>query len=117
MRHEAARRMIPQALRSHRYNRTLEAQINPDDELAISQRRRSQIVPAERLYDMGWSDVNHRVYQHYSEQRIRITGDGKQLNMAFITPESYRQLQNSGMQHIHIGLVMIRVYALHRRSA
>nr|GEZ71886.1 TPA: orf y [Tanacetum cinerariifolium] len=34
-----------------------------------------------------------------------------------INEESYESLRNSGLQHIHLGIFMIRLHALHRRSA
>ena len=48
------------------YRRSLESQLNPEAELNISQFRRAQTVPAEILYQDGWSETNHRVYQHYT---------------------------------------------------
>jgi ribonuclease HI len=98
------------------YNRSLESQLNPDAELDISQFRRAQSVPAETLYQGGWTATQHRVYQHYSDQRILVT-DGQQLELPFITQQSYDEVRRSGYQHLHIGLIMIRLYTLHRRNA
>ena len=76
------------------YNRSLESQLNPDSELNISQFRRAQSVPAETLYQDGWTATQHRVYQHYSDQRILIT-DEQQLELPFITQQSYDEIQRS----------------------
>ncbi|KAD6796196.1 hypothetical protein E3N88_07092 [Mikania micrantha] len=63
---------------SRRYNRTIESQIDPEAELRISQTQRASLVPAEVLYDAGSRSVRHRVYQHYSEERILVTMEGEQ---------------------------------------
>ena len=99
------------------YRRTLESQLNPDAELNISQFQRAQTVPAETLYQAGWSGTRHRVYQHYSDERILVVGDNTQREIPFITQQSFDELQRSGFQHLHIGLIMVRLYTLHRRSA
>lgn len=73
---------------------------------------------------LGWNDLTesrrgapHRVYQHYSYKRILVVGKGQQLNIGFINQQSYERLLNSGLQHIHLGLMMVQIYALHRRDA
>ncbi|KAJ4804653.1 polyprotein [Rhynchospora pubera] len=90
--------------------------MNPDAELNISQYRRAQQVPAETLYQAGWSESRHRVYQHYSDERTLVT-DGQQVELPFISEESFNRLLQEGLQHLHIGLIMVRLYTLHRRSA
>ncbi|KAJ4768479.1 polyprotein [Rhynchospora pubera] len=90
--------------------------MNPDAELNISQYRRAQQVPAETLYQAGWSENRHRVYQHYSDERTLVT-DGQQVELPFISEESFNRLLQEGLQHLHIGLIMVRLYTLHRRSA
>ncbi|XP_074557517.1 uncharacterized protein LOC141813446 [Curcuma longa] len=111
LRYEAQRR-LPGARNGPR---TLESQLNPEAELELSQRRRASLVPAETLYSANWSEPRHRVYQHYSETRILVTGG--QQNLPLINQESYSVLRREGMQLIHLGLVMIRIHALHRRNA
>ncbi|KAJ4804401.1 polyprotein [Rhynchospora pubera] len=113
LRFEAQRRLPGQ---SRRYQRSLESQMNPDAELNISQYRRAQQVPAETLYQAGWSESRHRVYQHYSDERTLVT-DGQQVELPFISEESFNRLLQEGLQHLHIGLIMVRLYTLHRRSA
>ena len=113
MRHELTRR-LPR--RSQGYNRTLESQMDPDAELNISQFRRAQSVPAEVLYQAGGLTTQHQVYQHYSDQRILVVGS-QQLEVPFITQQGFERLQRSGLQHLHIGLIMIRLFTLHRRAA
>ncbi|KAJ4755548.1 polyprotein [Rhynchospora pubera] len=113
LRFEAQRRLSGQ---SRRYQRSLESQMNPDAELNISQYRRAQQVPAETLYQAGWSESRHRVYQHYSDERTLVT-DGQQVELPFISEESFNRLLQEGLQHLHIGLIMVRLYTLHRRSA
>ncbi|KAJ3700824.1 hypothetical protein LUZ61_004529 [Rhynchospora tenuis] len=113
LRFEAQRRLPG---RSGRYQRSLESQMNPDAELSISQYRRAQQVPAETLYQAGWSESRHRVYQHYSDERVLVT-DGQQVELPFISDESFDRLLQEGLQHLHIGLIMVRLYTLHRRNA
>ncbi|KAJ1700662.1 hypothetical protein LUZ63_000441 [Rhynchospora breviuscula] len=113
-RHELNRRLH---LRPRGYQRTLESQLNPEAELNISQFRRVQTVPAEILYQAGGLfTTQHQVYQHYSDQRISVAGS-QQLELPFITQQSFEELQRSGLQHLHIGLIMIRLFTLHRRAA
>ncbi|KAJ4793648.1 polyprotein [Rhynchospora pubera] len=113
LRFEAQRRLPGQ---SRRYQRSLESQMNPDAELNISQYRRAQQVPAETLYQAGWSESRHRVYQHYSDERTLVT-DGQQVELPFISEENFNRLLQEELQHLHIGLIMVRLYTLHRRSA
>ncbi|KAJ3708513.1 hypothetical protein LUZ61_012218 [Rhynchospora tenuis] len=113
LRFEAQRRLPG---RSRRYQRSLESQMNPDAELSISQYRRAQQVPAETLYQAGWSESQHRVYQHYSDERVLVI-DGQQVELPFISDESFNRLLQEGLQHLHIGLIMVRLYTLHRRNA
>ncbi|KAJ4850533.1 hypothetical protein Tsubulata_028691 [Turnera subulata] len=115
LRYEAARR-VPRAIRRN-YRRSLESYLDPEQELDMSQRRRANLVPAERLYTTAWSDPSQRVYQHYSEERILVTGEGEQLDLGFINRRSYDLLLREGTEHIHLGLLMIRVHGLHRREA
>ncbi|KAG6507873.1 hypothetical protein ZIOFF_033226 [Zingiber officinale] len=111
LRYEAQRRLS----RRQGSNRTLESQLNPEAELELSQQRRASLVPAETLYTTHWSEPRHRVYQHYSETRVLVT-EGQQ-NLSLINTESHGILRREGMQLIHLGLVMIRIHALHRRNA
>ncbi|AVA17861.1 polyprotein [Birch leaf roll-associated virus] len=94
------------------YDETLESELNPDAELQISQRRRARIIPAETLYGALNSEPEHRVYQHYSEQRVSLIDD--QQDFRLIQPESYQALVDEGRQHIHVGMIMVRVSLLHR---
>ncbi|KAJ3704990.1 hypothetical protein LUZ61_008695 [Rhynchospora tenuis] len=114
LRYEAQRRLPGR--RSRSYQRTLESQMSPDAELNISQYRRTQQVPAETLYRAGWSENQHRLYQHYSDERVMVT-EGQQVELPFITERSFQTLQQEGLQHLHIGMIMVRLYTLHRRSA
>ncbi|GJV77539.1 hypothetical protein Tco_1509123 [Tanacetum coccineum] len=98
------------------YNRTLETAVDPERQLEISRERRANLVPAEVLYSNNRSTARHRVYEHYSEQRILCVGEN-QINLRLCNEESYENLRNSGLQHIHLGIFMIRLHALHRRSA
>ncbi|GKA99762.1 hypothetical protein Tco_0827756, partial [Tanacetum coccineum] len=97
-------------------NRTLETAVDPERQLEISRERRANLVPAEVLYSNNRSTARHRVYEHYSEQRILCVGEN-QINLRLCNEESYENLRNSGLQHIHLGIFMIRLHALHRRSA
>lgn len=61
--------------------------------------------------------ARHRVYQHYFDQRIRVVEENDKMNLNFCNLQSYEVLQREGLDHIHLGLLMVRVYALHRRDA
>ncbi|KAJ3705794.1 hypothetical protein LUZ61_009499 [Rhynchospora tenuis] len=113
LRYEAQRRLPG---RSRSYNRTLESQLSPDAELNISQYRRAQQVQAETLYRAGWSENQHRVYQHYSDERVLVP-EGQQIELPFITEGSFQTLLQEGLQHLHIGMIMVRLYTLHRKNA
>ncbi|GKF59535.1 hypothetical protein Tco_0176321, partial [Tanacetum coccineum] len=114
-RHQVARTTRRVFGRSN-YNRTLETAVDPERQLEISRERRANLVPAEVLYSNNRSTARHRVYEHYSEQRILCVGEN-QINLRLCNEESYENLKNSGLQHIHLGIFMIRLHALHRRSA
>ncbi|GJY36977.1 hypothetical protein Tco_0422355 [Tanacetum coccineum] len=114
-RHQVARTTRRVFGRSN-YNRTLETAVDPERQLEISRERRANLVPAEVLYSNNRSTARHRVYEHYSEQRILCVGEN-QINLRLCNEESYESLRNSGLQHIHLGIFMIRLHALHRRSA
>lgn len=114
VKHQAGRKL--KQLRGQ-HSRSLESRIDPDAQLQISRRRRSDMVPAEVLYDAQRDNPLHRVYQHYSERRIRVTEEGEQEDLRFITEQSYNTLRREGFQHIHLGLMMVRVHGLHVRHA
>ncbi|GJY76701.1 hypothetical protein Tco_0481817 [Tanacetum coccineum] len=114
-RHQVAR-TTRRVFGRNNYNRTLEAAVDPERQLEISRERRANLVPAEVLYSNNRSTARHRVYEHYSEQRILCIGEN-QINLRLCNEESYESLRNSGLQHIHLGIFMIRLHALHRRSA
>ncbi|GKD08162.1 hypothetical protein Tco_1187847, partial [Tanacetum coccineum] len=78
--------------------------------------RRANLVPAEVLYSNNRSTARHKVYQHYSKQRIMCINDN-QTNLPLCNQQSYQSLRILGLQHIHLGIFMIRLHALHRRSA
>lgn len=98
------------------YLRSLEAELNPDQQLELSRQRRAELVPAEVLYGSNRQTVRHRVYQHYSEQRILCAGE-HQADLRLCNNQSYQRLRETGMQHIHLGMFMIRIHTLHRRGA
>ncbi|GJZ04632.1 hypothetical protein Tco_0537907 [Tanacetum coccineum] len=114
-RHQVARTTRRVFGRSN-YNRTLKTAVDPERQLEISRERRANLVPAKVLYSNNRSTTRHRVYEHYSEQRILCVGEN-QINLRLCNEESYESLRNSGLQHIHLGIFMIRLHALHRRSA
>ncbi|BBL52464.1 hypothetical protein QKP79_gp3 [Aucuba ringspot virus] len=99
-------------LTSRTFRTTLEQQLNPDQELSLSRRRRANLVPAEVLYSYNTNEPVNRVYQHYEEVRQHVVD--RQLDLRFIEESSYQALQNEGMQHIHLGMMMLRVQILHR---
>ncbi|KAG6508480.1 hypothetical protein ZIOFF_033854 [Zingiber officinale] len=75
---------------------------------------RASIVPAEVLYHSRRDDAHHRVYMHRSEEAILVTTN--QVDRALIQPESFMQLQRSGMRFIHMGIIQVRVQILHRQE-
>nr|GEW25616.1 TPA: orf y [Tanacetum cinerariifolium] len=114
-RHQVAR-TTRRVFGRNNYNQTLETVVDPERQLKISRERRANLVPAEVLYSNNRSTARHRVYEHYSEQRILCVGED-QINLRLCNEESYESLRNSRLQHIHLGIFMIRLHAFHRRSA
>ncbi|GJW70536.1 hypothetical protein Tco_0127453 [Tanacetum coccineum] len=115
-RHQVAR-TTRRVFGRNNYNRTLEAAVDPERQLEISSERRANLIPAKVLYSNNRSTTRHRVYEHYFEQRILCVVK-IQINLIDLcNEESYESLRNSGLQHIHLGIFMIRLHALHRRSA
>ncbi|XP_042387260.1 uncharacterized protein LOC121979346 [Zingiber officinale] len=75
---------------------------------------RAAIVPAEVLYHSRRDDTHHRVYMHRSEEAMLVTSN--QVDRAFIQPESFIQLQRSGMRFLHMGVIQVRIQILHRQE-
>ncbi|KAG6520014.1 hypothetical protein ZIOFF_017043 [Zingiber officinale] len=96
------------------YNNSLEQQLDPQTQLRLSMQERASIVPAEVLYHSRRDDVHHRVYIHRSEEAMLVTSN--QIDQAFIQPESFTQLQRSGMRFLHMGVIQVRVQILHRQE-
>ncbi|KAG6499953.1 hypothetical protein ZIOFF_039767 [Zingiber officinale] len=69
----------------------------------------------EKLKGFRRDDADHRVYIHGSEEAISCI-DGQQIDRSVIQPESFKELRQSGMQFVHIGLVQLRLQILHRRE-
>ncbi|GJZ80856.1 hypothetical protein Tco_0645850 [Tanacetum coccineum] len=112
-RHQVARK-TRRVFGRNNYNQALETAVDPERKLEISRERRANLVLAEVLYSINRSTTRHRVYEHYSEQRILCVGEN-QITLRLCNEESYESLRNSGLQHIHLGIFMIRLHALHRR--
>ncbi|KAG6489518.1 hypothetical protein ZIOFF_050791 [Zingiber officinale] len=106
------RRLMPS---QRRFRRTIESQINPEEQLELSRSRRADMVLAEGLYLAGFRPTQHRVYQHYSEEDI-LCVEENQTDLTLVTQQSHQALRGAGFHHIHMALVMIRIYALHRRN-
>ncbi|GJY36501.1 hypothetical protein Tco_0421879 [Tanacetum coccineum] len=68
-RYQAAR-ATTRVFRRNNYNLTLESAVDPERQLELSRERLENLVLAEVLYSNNRSTKRHRVYQHYSEQRI-----------------------------------------------
>ncbi|GJZ69930.1 hypothetical protein Tco_0633480 [Tanacetum coccineum] len=98
------------------YNMTLESAVDPERRLELSRERRANLIPTEVLYSNNRSTARHSVYPHYSEQGILCINDN-QTNLPLCNQQSYQSLRTSGIKHIHLGIFMIRLHALHRRSA
>ncbi|QHG11155.1 polyprotein [Pitaya badnavirus 1] len=98
------------------FKKEREVLLEPEQQVALSRTQRASMVPAEVLYTTAMSTPDHKVYQHYSEQRI-LCVDGDQSEISMINPESLQRLKNTGYQHIHLGLIMVRLHTIHRRDA
>ena len=94
---------------------TLEQAMNPDVQLQLSMRQRAHTVPAEVLYRSIPDTIHHLVYNHRSEERMLVVRDD-QADRLFIQRESYEQLQRTGMQFIHLGVLQVRLQILHRQQ-
>nr|AEE39270.1 polyprotein [Gooseberry vein banding associated virus] len=113
LRHNVRRRL--RSLSPGGFRNTLEQQLSPDQELALSRSRRANLVPAEVLYTHNNNEVVNRVYQHYEERSAHVVD--RQMDLRFIEEESYRRLVDEGLQFIHLGMGMVRIHMLHRNSA
>ncbi|KAG6514758.1 hypothetical protein ZIOFF_025128 [Zingiber officinale] len=96
------------------FNNSLEQQMDPQVQLRLSMQERASIVPAEVLYHSSRDDAHHRVYMHRSEEAMLVTSN--QVDRAFIQPESFNQLQRSGMRFLHMGVIQVRIQILHRQE-
>ncbi|KAG6484114.1 hypothetical protein ZIOFF_060908 [Zingiber officinale] len=96
------------------YNNALEQQLDPQTQLRLSMQERASIVPAEVLYHSRRDDAHHRVYVHRSEEAVLVTSN--QVDRAFTQPESFNQLQRSGMRFLHMGVIQVRIQILHRQE-
>nr|GEW57210.1 TPA: polyprotein [Tanacetum cinerariifolium] len=76
------------------YNITLETVVDLERQLELSRERRANLVTAEVLYSNNRSTARHRVYQHYSEQRILCVNDN-QTNLPLCNQQSYQSLRTS----------------------
>ncbi|KAG6470146.1 hypothetical protein ZIOFF_071203 [Zingiber officinale] len=113
---QAARRVGQALIGGTSKRHTLEQQIKPETQLQLSMQERASIVPAEVLYHSRRDDAHHRVYVHRSEEAILVT-DNHQVDRSFIQEESFiSQLQRSGMQYIHLGVLQVRIQILHRQQ-
>ncbi|GJW87004.1 hypothetical protein Tco_0162344, partial [Tanacetum coccineum] len=65
-----AARVTIRVFRRNNYNITLESAVDPERQLELSRERQSNLVLAKVLYSNNRSTARHKVYQHYSEQRI-----------------------------------------------
>ncbi|KAG6527663.1 hypothetical protein ZIOFF_009789 [Zingiber officinale] len=93
----------------------LKNEVNPEAQLEISRTQRAGMVPAEVLYSTSHRPTQHRVYQHYLEEDVQCI-ENNEIDLPLVTEQSHQTLRESGFQHIHIGLIMVRVYTLHRRD-
>ncbi|KAG6472974.1 hypothetical protein ZIOFF_070454 [Zingiber officinale] len=94
---------------------TIEQQLDPQAKLQSSMTERASIVPAEVLYHSRRDDEHHRVYMHRSEEPLLVINNN-QVDRNFIQEDSFRQLQRSHMQYIHLGILQIRIQTLHRQE-
>ncbi|KAG6526835.1 hypothetical protein ZIOFF_016838 [Zingiber officinale] len=105
---------ITRRLTGGRFQNSLEQQLDPQVQLRLSMQERAAIVPAEVLYHSRRDDMHHRVYMHRSEEAMLVTNN--QVDRAFVQPESFIQLQRSGMRFLHMGVIQVRIQILHRQE-
>ncbi|KAG6537925.1 hypothetical protein ZIOFF_003028 [Zingiber officinale] len=94
---------------------TIEQQLDPQAESQSSMMEWASIVPAEVLYHSRRDDEHHRVYMHRSEEPLLVINNN-QVDRNFIQEDSFRQLQRSHMQYIHLGILQVRIQTLHRQE-
>ncbi|KAG6468167.1 hypothetical protein ZIOFF_072738 [Zingiber officinale] len=110
----AIRRLSRRFFGGESYNTTLEQQMDPQTQLRLSMQERASIVPAEVLYHSRQDDAHHRVYVHRAEEAVLVTNN--QVDRTFIQPESFQQLQRSGMRFLLMGVIQVRIQILHRQE-
>ncbi|KAG6530158.1 hypothetical protein ZIOFF_012380 [Zingiber officinale] len=88
--------------------------MDPQVQLRLSMQERASIVPAEVLYRSRRDDAHHRVYMHILEEAMLVTSN--QVDRTFIQPESFNQLQRSGMRFLHMGVIQVRIQIVHRQE-
>lgn len=92
----------------------MESLISPEQQLDLARTKHADLVPAEVLYHHGFWETTPKVYQHYSEEFVKIFDN--QIEVDFLSPESKSKILAKGYPLIHIGLILIGVHGLHRKQ-
>ncbi|KAI9116765.1 hypothetical protein K1719_012131 [Acacia pycnantha] len=89
---------------------------DPDKQLDVLHHKGTDLSPVEVLYTHGLWETKQKVYEHFSEETIRCTGED-QVIIPFIDRDSKHKLLDQDLLIIHIGLVLIKITGLTRSQA
>ncbi|KAI9110057.1 hypothetical protein K1719_019098 [Acacia pycnantha] len=90
--------------------------VDPDKQLDVLYHKGTDLAPAEILYTHGLWETKQKVYEHFSEETVRYTGEDKVI-IPFINRDSKQKLLDQDLLIIHIGLVLIKITGLTRSQA
>ncbi|KAI9081402.1 hypothetical protein K1719_036548 [Acacia pycnantha] len=90
--------------------------VDPDKQLDVLHHKGTDLAPPEILYTHGLWETKQKVYEHFSEETVRCTGED-QVIIPFINRDSKQKLLDQYLLIIHIGLVLIKITGLTRSQA
>ncbi|KAI9116599.1 hypothetical protein K1719_012257 [Acacia pycnantha] len=90
--------------------------VDLDKQLDVLHHKGTDLSPAEVLYTHGLWETKQKVYEHFSEETVRCTGED-QVIIPFINRDSKQKLLDQDLLIIHIGLVLIKITGLTRSQA
>ncbi|KAI9111266.1 hypothetical protein K1719_017678 [Acacia pycnantha] len=90
--------------------------VDPDKQLDVLHHKGTDLAPAEILYTHGLWETKQKVYEHFSEETVRCTGED-QVIIPFINRDSKQKLLDQDLLIIHIGLVLIKITGTNRISS
>ncbi|GJR42812.1 hypothetical protein Tco_1310915 [Tanacetum coccineum] len=109
-RYQAAR-ATRRVFRRNNYNITLESDVDLERQLELSRERRANLVPAEVLYSNNRSTARHKVYQHYSEQRILSAGTNALVVLRDTRWEHSRQIIGTMEVDLFAGTQLVYMFS------